>query len=112
MPEQIAMYKLKGFVEEVGGTIVDSKPGLIRVRLKVNMKSGTSGLFSLFGRRIGTVDLELHMRNKDPKQKNVLHITMLLRATDGGKLPEGSDWKARRSLIHTTLKAYLMSSSG
>ncbi len=112
MPEQIAMYKLRGFVEEVGGTIVDSKPGLIRVRVKVSMGGG-SGLFSLFGaRRVGSVDLELHMRNKDPKQKNLLHITMLMRATDGGKLPNTSDWKARQGLIHSTLKAYLMGSSG
>jgi serine/threonine-protein kinase len=110
MPEQIAMYKLRGFVEEVGGTIVDSKPGLILVRLKVSMK-GASGLFSLFGRRVSTVDLELHMKNKDPKQKNLLHITMVFRANDGGKLPETADWKARRNLIYSTLKAYLMSSS-
>src|SRR4029077_15945133 len=33
MPEQIATYKLQGFVEEVGGTIIKTAPGLIKVRL-------------------------------------------------------------------------------
>jgi eukaryotic-like serine/threonine-protein kinase len=33
MPEQIAVMKLRGFVDGVGGEIIDSQPGLIRVRL-------------------------------------------------------------------------------
>src|SRR5262249_46490896 len=33
MPEKIAAYKLRGFVSDVGGEVVESVPGLIRVRL-------------------------------------------------------------------------------
>ena len=33
MPEKIALHKLRGFVHDVGGQIVESVPGLIRVRL-------------------------------------------------------------------------------
>src|SRR5439155_13291883 len=34
MPEQIAAMKLRGFVEAVGGEVLESAPGMIRVRLR------------------------------------------------------------------------------
>ena len=33
MPEPIAVVKLRGFVDDIGGEVVESVPGLIRVRL-------------------------------------------------------------------------------
>ena len=33
MPETIAVYKLRGFVHDADGEVVESVPGLIRVRL-------------------------------------------------------------------------------
>jgi eukaryotic-like serine/threonine-protein kinase len=39
MPEQVAVMKLRGFVQGVGGEVIDSVPGLIRVRLP---KSGAA----------------------------------------------------------------------
>ena len=41
MPEKIAAYKLRGFVEDVGGEVVESVPGLIRVRLGERSGLGT-----------------------------------------------------------------------
>ena len=33
MPERVAAYKLRGFVQDVGGELIESVPGRIRVRL-------------------------------------------------------------------------------
>ena len=33
MPEPIALVKLRGFVEDAGGRVIESRPGLIRVHL-------------------------------------------------------------------------------
>ncbi len=33
MPEQVALMKLRGFVHDLGGEVVESQPGLIRVQL-------------------------------------------------------------------------------
>jgi serine/threonine-protein kinase len=112
MPEQIATYKLQGFVEEVGGKIVKSAPGLIKVRLKVNPKAvqGTkSGFMSWLGLgpKYGHVEMELRM-NKKP-HNNVLQITVLLRPEGGGPVPDNPDWLKRCSIITTALKSYLMS---
>ncbi|MBY0524916.1 MAG: serine/threonine protein kinase [Gemmataceae bacterium] len=109
MPEAIALYKLRGFAEELGGEMVDSKPGLIKVRLKA--PKGSGGMFSWLGlgKPTGAIDMELHMKNKDPNQKNLLHVTVMLRPTRGGKLPNDPAWHAHCKKIHSTLKAYLMS---
>ena len=33
MPDTLALYKLRGFAQDMSGEILDSKPGLIRMRL-------------------------------------------------------------------------------
>jgi len=117
MPEQIATYKLKGFVEEVGGKIVQSVPGLIKVQLKVNSKAlknaGKGGLFSWlgFGPKYGLIDMDLHMRKKeDAKKQSVLHITVVMRPADGSPAPtDNPEWDSRCSLLCQVLKGYLMS---
>ena len=116
MPEQIAVYKLQGFVTEVGGKIVKSQPGLIQVQLKINKnvlkaKTGNSGgILSWlgFGPKYGTIDMELHMA-KNPHKANVVQIAVLLRPAGGGPLPDNPEWHDRCDIITTALKAYLMS---
>jgi len=117
MPEQIAVYKLQGFVEEVGGKIIKSQPGLIQVQLKINKdvlkaRGGKSrgGLLSWlgFGPKYGTIDMELHMA-KNPSKPNVVQIAVLLRPHGGGPLPDNPEWHDRCDIITTALKAYLMS---
>lgn len=116
MPEQIAAYKLKGFVEEVGGKIVQSVPGLIKVQLKVSSKAlknaGSGGLFSWLGLgpKYGLIDMELHMRKKeDAKKQSVLHITVMMRPAGGGPIPNNPEWDSRCALVFKVLKGYLMS---
>jgi len=110
MPEAIALYKLRGFVEEVGGQMIASEPGLIKVRLKAP-KGGSSGMFSWLGlgKKIGPIDMELHMKKKDVKNQTVLQITVLLRPAGGGPVPDNPDWRDRCQIITQALKSYLMS---
>ena len=110
MPEQIATYKLQGFVEEVGGTIIKTAPGLIKVRLKVNPKAfqgSKGGFMSWLGLGQKYVEMELHMQKKS--HQNVLQITVLLRPEGGGPVPNNPDWLQRCNIITNALKSYLMS---
>jgi len=63
MPERIAIMKLRGFVHDAGGEVVESLPGLIKVRLG-GRKGQASGAFAWLGlgRRAGLVDVELHLQ--------------------------------------------------
>src|SRR5262249_46327011 len=79
MPEVLAMMKLRGFIGDLGGEVVESVPGLIRVRLPEPKKEKPSGLFRLLGgggggsgvvQRVQATYLELHMERKDPAQPN------------------------------------------
>jgi serine/threonine-protein kinase len=115
MPESMAMLKLKGFVHDLGGVIIESVPGMIRVRLKEPeapaRKSG--GLLGwLTGRAEETVtaeprvrvEMELLMEKKDPLEPNRLFITMTLRNPSG---PATAEWKSRCEQIVRNLRAYL-----
>src|SRR5262245_60260945 len=66
MPEKVAAYKLRGFVQDVGGELVESVPGRIRVRLggkNCAYDVPRDGSFSWFGlaRRATHLDVELHL---------------------------------------------------
>jgi serine/threonine-protein kinase len=110
MPQQIAVHKLRGFVQEVGGKIIASMPGLIKVRLRVNPRAfkgtGWSGVFSWLGLGPKYVAMEMHMKQKEP---GVLQITVMLRPEGGGPVPDNPDWRERCAIITNALKAYLMS---
>src|SRR5439155_9503964 len=51
MPEVMAMLKLRGFIGDLGGEVVESVPGLIRVRLHEpqEKEKPQSGLFRILG---------------------------------------------------------------
>ena len=78
MPERLAAAKLRGFVEDYGGEVLASEPGLIRMRLGVpegytGKKPGGSALFSWFRKGkppvpqgLEPIQLELHMEKPDP----------------------------------------------
>jgi serine/threonine-protein kinase len=113
MPEKIATYKLRGFVYDVGGEVVESVPGRIRVRLggqgsayAVRTGLGWLGL----GRKAGQIDMELHLHRTDPGRENKLRITVMLRPVNG---PAGDiEWRARAAQIYCDLRGYLMGQGG
>jgi eukaryotic-like serine/threonine-protein kinase len=117
MPEAMAMVKIKGFIHDLGGSVVDSVPGLIKVRLPEPAppaeKSG-----GLLARRdhgskqvpiaqlVGATDMELHMEREDPAQPNRLTVTLLMRPTGRGLVTPA--WRTRCGQIGRDLQAYLM----
>ena len=107
MPEKIAAYKLRGFVEEVGGQVVESVPGRIRMRL-----GGSSG-FSWFGlgRRSGdsSIDIELHLEQSDAGRSGVLEITAVLKPSHPQMLHDPA-WRQRCDFVIRDLRSYLMGS--
>ena len=111
MPESMAMIKLKGFVNDLGGVVVESVPGLIKVRLteRQEKKGGMFGWMSGGGRSVAqaveSTDIELHMERLDPGQTNKLTITLVMRPRGG---PATTDWKSRCTQITRDLQAYLM----
>jgi serine/threonine-protein kinase len=110
MPETIATYKLRGFVGDVGGEVIESVPGLIRVRLggHGSLYGGGMGPLSWLGlgRRSGTVDMELRLTRNNPSQQSLLNITVLMRSPVHGA--PNAAWRNRCNQIFCDLRAYLM----
>ena len=74
MPHALAEHKLRGFVHDAGGELLESIPGLIRVRLgdpetKYELKKG---LFSWFDRRTGLIEMYLRVRASDEDRRNMV----------------------------------------
>jgi hypothetical protein len=112
MPEKIASYKLRGFVNDAGGEVVESVPGRIRVRLggkgSVYANFGVGFWFGI-GRKANLIDLELRLQKADPTRDSLLHITVVLRPTE--TTSAGPDWRDRCAQVFCDLRAYLMGQS-
>jgi eukaryotic-like serine/threonine-protein kinase len=115
MPQVMAMLKLKGFLHDLGSDVVESEPGLIRVRLLEAAPKKKSGILALFDRGGKTsavqaavaTEMELRMERLEPNQPNRLHIALIMRPGNGGVTPE---WRERCQKVGRDLKAYLMGS--
>ncbi len=114
MPERIAAFKLRGFVLDVGGEVLESVPGLIRVRL-----GGRGGAYAEraapmawlgLGKRPGAIDMELQLQKAELERDN-LHITVVMRSTTGDP-PTDPVWRARCDQVFCDLRAYLMGTTG
>jgi serine/threonine-protein kinase len=114
MPEVMAMIKLKGFVGDLGGEILESVPGMIKVRIvEAQTEKKASGVFAWVTgskqvptlKRSGVTDLELHMERKDPTQTSKLTITLVMRPAGGLATPE---WRNKCERIQRDLQAFLM----
>jgi hypothetical protein len=116
MPEPIAVVKLRGFVEEAGGTVVASEPGLIRVRLgdpppAARPKSGLLGAFRKSAPPdpppLPPVAIDLHMTKKPARGLTHLELAVVFRAV-AGPLPDDSRWHDRCKRLLASLRGYLM----
>jgi serine/threonine-protein kinase len=108
MPEAIAVMKLRGFVHDCGGEVLDCVPGLIRVRLGKSRTPTTTSWFGFGGRRAsGPIDVELHMQKANPKLENHLTIQVLFRPSHSSLLADDA-WKSRCNRLFVELRAYLM----
>ncbi len=109
MPEKIAAYKLRGFVHDAGGEVLESVPGRIRVRLGGKGSAyAANGLGSWFGlgRRSGLIDVELQLQKADSGRDSLLRITVVLRPAETANA--APDWRDRSAQIFCDLRGYLM----
>jgi serine/threonine protein kinase len=115
MPERIAEYKLRGFIHDVGGEVIESVPGRIRVRFGGRGSAYTAprqGLSWLgIGRRASTIDMELCMEHADPNRGNQLRITVLFRSP-GTDLSANLAFRNVCTQIFCDLRGYLMGQTG
>jgi serine/threonine protein kinase len=111
MPEQIAIMKLRGFVHDCGGEVVESVPGLVRVRLGRGRPTAAMTWLGLGKRSSGALDVELHLHRADPKQENNLTINVLFRASHPALLNDDL-WRSKCSKVFVELRAYLMGAPG
>ncbi len=115
MPERIAEYKLRGFIQDVGGDVVESVPGRIRVRFGGRGSAYTAPRQSLswlgIGRRANTIDMELRMEHADPNRGSLLRITVVFRSP-GTDLNASLAWRSLCTQIFCDLRGYLMGQTG
>ncbi len=112
MPDAIAGYKLRGFVHDHEGEVLESVPGRIRVRLGTRSSGEASPLSWLVGfrRRAPVVDMELRLERTNPNQQSQLQITVLMTATDR-KNSVNAAWRERCAQIYCELRSYLAGAS-
>src|SRR5262249_26769029 len=114
MPEKIAAYKMRGFIGDVGGELVQSVPGRILVRLGGKgcvYQTPARGLSWLLGWKSRVIDVELYLQRTDPARENQLHITVVLRAPNKELAPDAV-WRNTCTSIFCALRAYLMGQTG
>jgi serine/threonine-protein kinase len=115
MPEAMALVKIKGFIYDLGGEMVESVPGLVKLRLQDRQEPSSGGGFfdwftggnsrqpSALQTAAGT-DIELHMERRQGPG-GPLTITLTMKPVGGLATAE---WKKRSNDIGRDLQAYLM----
>jgi serine/threonine-protein kinase len=115
MPETIATYKLRGFIHDVGGEVLESVPGRIRVRLggrnSVYVPPNRGSFSWLLGRKSGQLEMELRLQRPDSQRDSQLRITVVFRSK-AGDLSNDTAWRNACSQIFCDLRAYLMGQNG
>jgi serine/threonine-protein kinase len=110
MPESVALVKLRGYVHDAKGEVLESVPGLVRVRLpgggSVAAAKGRLSWFTL-GRRPGPILLELRLSQNDPVRPNKLHVSALFRPGDWTPATD-PNWRARCVKHYIDLRGYLI----
>jgi len=122
MPEKLAALKLRGFIEDVGGEVLESEPGLIRVRLEMPSgyretptRSSGSGVFAFLSGVIRTVpsvraghepiEIELKMDKRDADKVAVL---VCFRPIKDFMPQELKTWKERCEAYYAHLRKFIM----
>jgi len=112
MPEKIALFKLQGFVQDAGGDVLESAPGLIRIRLGKRASVYQAQFAKWFGlKKPGQINMELRIRQPDSSRSSVLLITVILTVV-GHNAAEDPECTARCDQVFLDLRAYLMGATG
>jgi serine/threonine protein kinase len=115
MPETIASYKLRGFIHDVGGEVVESVPGRIRVRLGGKgsvYEAPQRGSLSWLGiGRNNRIEMELRLQRAEDARDGQLRITVLLRPPNASLCLDPA-WRQLCTQIFCDLRGYLMGQTG
>jgi serine/threonine-protein kinase len=111
MPEGIAIHKLRGFISDAGGEVMESLPGQVRVRLggatsPYQFRGSNASWFGR-GRNCGAIEMDLRMYHGDPERPNRLSITASIRPLDGHSTFDPA-WRNYTAHVFCDLRAYLM----
>lgn len=104
MPDAIATYKLRGFVQDNNGEVIESVPGVIKMRIGGTAGTGAFSWLGL-GRKSTVVDIELHLHRDNASQPNLLHVTVLMSSPH--KKSEDAHWRERCGQVFCELRSYL-----
>jgi serine/threonine-protein kinase len=107
MPESIAVVKLQGFAHDLEGQIVESVPGVVRMKLNPPSAQtrGASSWFSL--RRAEPLWLELHLHQLEPGRNTKLLIQAVFKPQSISQLADPA-WRERCTRSYINLRSYLM----
>jgi eukaryotic-like serine/threonine-protein kinase len=105
MPDSIATYKLRGFVQDNNGEVLESVPGMIRMRISAGATPDGSFSWLGLGRKSQVVDLELRLERNNPQQTNLLHITVLMSSPH--RKAADPRWRERCTEVFCELRSYL-----
>jgi serine/threonine-protein kinase len=103
MPDVIATNKLRGFVQDNNGEVIESVPGRIRMRIGAGATQGALAWLGL-GRKC-VVDVELRLERNNPHQQNLLHITVLMSSPN--RRSNDATWRDRCGEVFCELRSYL-----
>jgi eukaryotic-like serine/threonine-protein kinase len=119
IPERLAAAKIRGFVEDVGGEVLASEPGLIRLRIglphRQHEKATGSSIFQWFRsmaapkqvipRGQEPIELELHLQKPDPARPQ-LHLTVAFHPMKEFPPANVRLWRERCDKLSDTLRQY------
>lgn len=107
MPDVIATSKLRGFMQDNNGEVLESVPGKIKMRIG---NTPTESAFSWLGigRKSGIVDLELRLERNNPSQTNLLNIIVLMSSPH--RKAADPRWRDRCAEVFCELRSYLAAS--
>ena len=112
MPDRIAIIKLGGLLEDQGGKVVGTQPGLLKTEFPpIGPLRPTGGFFNrMFGAQVPSGDgiaLDLHLDKPNPAEGRLV-LTAVFKVLAGGPPTEPDFWAARCEYIHDEMKKYLM----
>ena len=119
MPEQVAAVKLRGFLDSVGGDVIETIPGLIRVRLGWRRVAAapepTRRRWPWSGFRkaappatIEQAQMDVALERPAANEPSRLLLTVQLRPAAGTPPQEDTEWHTWCDRLQRNLKAYLM----
>jgi serine/threonine protein kinase len=118
IPERLVAAKIRGFVEDVDATVLESEPGLIRLQVGTpsnyqNRPVTESSLFNWLKGKLKSVPkgkepigVELHMEKPDPSRTR-LRVTVSCGPVREYPPRDLNTWRERCEKVQTMLRQYL-----